>query len=211
MQKQQPTLQDRILDKALEQAEASSWEQLHLHAVAESLNITLDEIRQFFPQKDDLVEAWFDRADRTLLSADHAEDFLDLPLYERLLQVIVNWLDALAPHHRLTREMLAYKFEFGHIHLQTLGIMRISRTVQWFIEAACHDTTGLQRILDECALTMIYLTTFARWLFDDSANNRKSKDVLNTALRQWHRVRCNKSKSHVESPNTEAAQQHPSH
>ena len=56
MPKQQLTLRDRILDNALEQAEASSWEQLHLHAAAEALNITLDEIRQYFPQKADLVE-----------------------------------------------------------------------------------------------------------------------------------------------------------
>jgi AcrR family transcriptional regulator len=209
MPKQQLTLQDRILDKALEQAEASSWEQLHLHAVAEALNITLDEIRQYFPQKDDLVEAWFDRADRVLLSAALPEDFLDLPLYERLHQVIVNWLDALAPHRRLTREMLAYKFEFGHIHLQVPGLMRVSRTVQWFRESACHDSTGLQRIIDECALTTIYLTTFARWLFDDSVNSRKSKDVLNTALRQWLRFSGNRSKLPIEQEKTEQAQ--PSH
>jgi AcrR family transcriptional regulator len=211
MPEQQLTLQDRILDKALEQAEASSWEQLHLHAVAKALNITLDEIRQYFPQKDDLVEAWFDRADRALLSAAHSEDFLDLPLYERLHQVIVSWLDALVPHRRLTREMLAYKLEFGHIHLQALGIMRISRTVQWFREAACHDSTGLQRIIDECALTTIYLTTFTRWLFDDSANSQKSKDVLNVALRQWLRISCTRSKPSIEPADTEEGQQQPSH
>jgi AcrR family transcriptional regulator len=211
MPKQRLTLQDRILDKALEQAEALSWEQLHLHAVAEALNITLDEIRQYYPQKDDLVEAWFDRADRALLGATHPDDFLDLPVYERLQQVIVSWLDALAPHRRLTREMLAYKFEFGHIHLQALGVMRISRTVQWFREAACHDSTGSQRVMDECALTTIYLTTFARWLFDDSANNRKSKDVLATALHQWHRFSCKRCKSPIKPADTEAAQQQPSH
>ena len=211
MSKQQLILQDRILDKAIEQAVASSWEQLRLHAVAEALNITLNDIRQYFPQKDDLVEAWFDRADQALLSAVQSEDFLDLPLVERLHQVIVIWLDALAPHHRLTREMLTYKFEFGHIHLQALGIMRISRTVQWFSEAACHDSTGLQRILDECALTTIYLTTFARWMFDDSANKRKSKDVLNTALRQWRRISCKRSKPPVKPEYTEAELQKPSH
>ncbi|MEN8204802.1 MAG: TetR/AcrR family transcriptional regulator [Pseudomonadota bacterium] len=211
MPKQQLTLHDRILDKALEQAEALSWEQLHLHAVAEALNITLDEIRQYFPQKDDLVEAWFDRADRALLSAAHSEDFLDLPLYERLQQVIASWLDALAPHRRLTREMLAYKFEFGHLHLQALGVMRISRTVQWFIEAARHDTTGLQRIIDECALTTIYLTTFACWLFDDSVNRRKSKDALDTALRRWLRIRGNRSKPPIEQEKTEQAQHQPGH
>jgi AcrR family transcriptional regulator len=211
MPKQKITLQDRILDMALEQAEASSWEQLHLHAVAEALNITLDEIRPHFPQKDDLAEAWFDRADRAMLSAARSEDFLDLPLHERLHQVIVSWLDTLAPHRRLTREMLAYKFEFGHIHLQALGITRISRTVQWFSEAACHDSAGLRRISDECALTTIYLTTFARWLFDDSANSRKSKDFLNAALRRWLRISCNRSKPFIEPADTEEAQQQPSH
>jgi hypothetical protein len=50
-------------------------------------------------------------------------------LQERLQHVICSWLDALEPHHRLTREMLAYKLEPGHIHLQALGVMRISRTV----------------------------------------------------------------------------------
>jgi len=211
MSKQQLALQDRILDKALEQAEATSWEQLHLHAVAAALNITLDDIRQCFPQKDDLAEAWFDRADHALLGVVHPQDFLDLALDERLYQVIVCWLDALAPRQRLTREMLAYKFEFGHIHLQALGIMRISRTVQWFIEAARHDTQGLQRILDECALTTIYLTTFARWLFDDSASSRKSKSVLKAALHRWHRFSCNKGKAPVEPADTAATQQLSSH
>lgn len=204
MPKQRLSLQDHILDKALEQAEASSWEQLHLHAVADALNITLDEIRQYYPQKDDLVEAWFDRADRAMLGVEHSDAFLDLPLYERLQLVMVSWLDALAPHHRLTREMLVYKFELGHIHLQVLGVLRVSRTVQWFREAARHDSTGLQRIIDECALTTIYLTTFARWLFDDSEGQRRSKDVLGTALRQWQRVSGNESR-----PPAEPAQQPP--
>jgi ubiquinone biosynthesis protein COQ9 len=211
MSKQQLALQERILDKALEQAEASSWEQTHLHAVAAALNISLDEIRQYFSQKDDLVEAWFDRADRALLGSPRSEDFLDLSLNERLYQVITCWLDALATHRRLTREMLAYKFEPGHIHLQVLGIMRISRTVQWFSEAACHDSTGLQRIIDECALTTIYLTSFARWLFDDSPDNRNCKDALEKALRRWHSISCNRCDPPVEPSETEAPQQQASY
>lgn len=50
---------------------------------------------------------------------------------------------------------------------------------------------------------------FARWLFDDSANQRKSKDVLNTALRQWQRVSCNKCASALEPAGTEPAQRTP--
>ena len=174
------------------------------------MNITLDAIRQHFPQKDDLVEAWFDRADRALLSAPHPEEFLDLSLADRLHQVIVSWLDALAPHRRLTREMLAYKFEFGHVHLQALGIMRVSRTVQWFREAAHQDSTGLRRIIDESALTTIYLTAFARWLFDDSTDGHKSKEFLNTALHQWLGMSHDEKQPPIQPSGAEGAQQPPS-
>jgi len=208
MPKQQARLHDHILDTALELAEVSSWEQLQLHAVAEALDISLDDIRRHYPQKDDLVEAWFDRADQAMLGAERAADFTDLPRHERLQLVITDWLDALAPHRRLTRQMLAYKLEFGHVHLQALGLMRISRTVQWFREAARQDSTGLKRIIDECTLTSIYLAAFTRWLFDDSANGCNSKAFLLTALRRWPGNGC-KACTQPAEPERSAAPLHP--
>lgn len=185
-----PDTADRIVDTALGMAEEGSWESTRLHDVADRLEISLDDIRQHFPQKDDLAEAWFDRADRALLETPHQEGFMDLPRSSRLLQVISTWLQTLAPHRRLTREMLAYKLEPGHFHLQALGIMRISRTVQWFLEAARQDNTGLQRILEESCLTAIYLATFTRWLFDDSPDSRNSLGFLGRALDQWDKSGC---------------------
>ena len=175
-------LANQILETALVIAEFGSWETLHLYAIAQRLDITLDQIRQFYPQKDDIVEAWFDRADQAVLSIPPTPDFLALSVRERLKQVIMTWFQALAPHHRVTRQMLLYKFEFGHIHLQALGVMRISRTVQWFREAAQVDTTDLRRILEETGTTTIYLMAFTRWLYDDSPGNRKTREFLEQAL-----------------------------
>jgi ubiquinone biosynthesis protein COQ9 len=189
MLQQNDSLGDRILDTALEQAEASSWEELNLHNVAEALQIRLDEILSHFSGKDDLAEAWFDRGDRAMLRTERGADFLNLPPQERLQAVICDWLDALAAHRRVTREMLAYKLEPGHVHLQALGIMRISRTVQWFREASRQNSTGLQRILDETALTAIYLSALGYWLFDDYRDSRESKAFLASALRRWFRCR----------------------
>jgi AcrR family transcriptional regulator len=173
---------DQILLTALELAESGSWETLHLYTIAQRLEISLDQIRKYYPQKDDIVEAWFDCADRAVLNIEPSLEFLKLNAHERLHNVIMTWLDTLAPHRRITREMLLYKFEFGHVHLQTLGIMRISRTVQWFREAARVDTTNLQRILEETGTTAIYLMTFARWLSDESVNSTKTREFLNCAL-----------------------------
>lgn len=177
-----PELADSILEKALELGEASSWEAVHLYTIASELEISLDEIRQCFTQKDDIVEAWFNRADHAALTHDNDDGFQELSDNERLYIIILSWLDALAPHHKLTCQMLAYKLEPGHFHLQLSGIKRISRTVQWFREAAHLNSKGLQRICEEISLTKIYLGTFIRWLRDNSPEQQKSCQYLHERL-----------------------------
>ena len=182
--KQQNTLADAILEVALEQAESSSWESVDLHNVAKTLDISLLEIKNIYPQKDDLVEAWFDRADKAVLAEKADEDFAALPAHERVHKVMMCWYLSMREHRRVTRQMLCYKLEPGHIHLQVLGIMRISRTVQWFREAALLKTQDIHRIIEEVLLTRLYLFGFARWLFDDSENSKSTDDYLHAALRR---------------------------
>ena len=64
----------------------------------------------------------------------------------------------------VTGQMLLYKLEPGHIHLQVLGLMRISRTVQWWREAAGRQSLHLHRIAEETLLTAAYLRSFIHWL-----------------------------------------------
>ena len=177
-----------ILDTALELGEARSWERLHLYDIADALGISLDQIRKHFPQKDDLVEAWFDRADRAVLGVDNTPEFFHLSESSRLEYVMMRWFEALSSHQTLTRQMLWYKLEFGHIHLQALGIMRISRTVQWFREAARVESVSLLRILQETVLTTIYLLAFSSWLYDDSHNFEKTRKLLKKHLQSAERT-----------------------
>lgn len=177
-------LAKQILESALDLAESDSWENLHLHAIAENLGISLEQIRQYYPQKDDIVEAWFDRADQAVLTITPDPEFLNLNARERLQHVIMTWFDALSPHRRVTKQMLLYKFEFGHIHLQALGIMRISRTVQWFREAARIDSINLRRIVEETGTTGIYLLAFTKWLHDESQGSWKTREFLGRALQK---------------------------
>ncbi|MCC5855755.1 MAG: TetR/AcrR family transcriptional regulator [Idiomarina sp.] len=175
---------DEILDAALRLGAACGWEKLTLDAVARDLQISLAGIYIHFPQKDDLVDAWFDRADQAMLA--HFPKPLDsdgnASGAERLEVVIRTWLHALAPYHKLTGEMLLYKLEPGHVHLQAAGILRISRTVQWFREAAGLEASHLKRIGQELALTSLFLTIFVAWLNDRSEEQHKSMDRLKQLL-----------------------------
>jgi AcrR family transcriptional regulator len=178
MKKSKSELRETIVDTAVTIAERSNWEAVRLFDVATELNITLDDIRVYFREKEDLVDAWFDRADHQMLQAAETVEFLSLSSRGRLQYLIMSWLDALAAHRKVTRQMIGAKLEPGHLHIQIPAIMRISRTVQWMREATHRDATFVRRALEETALTTIYLATFAYWMQDDSENSQNTREFL---------------------------------
>ncbi|MES9947236.1 MAG: TetR/AcrR family transcriptional regulator [Candidatus Thiodiazotropha sp.] len=175
-------LAERILDTAVRLAEEGSWESMRLHHVAIEMGIDLEVIHRFYRQKDDLVEAWYDRADRAMLADAALPDYLTLTTRERLHRSIMCWLMSMQHHRSISRDMLMYKFELGHIHLQVLGLLRISRTVQWILEASQRDAIHLHRVVEEIGLTNIYLASFAHWLFDNSNEAEKTRRLLDRLL-----------------------------
>ena len=182
-------MREPILDTALSIADSSSWERLTLQQVALAMQISLADIYYHFQTKDELVDAWFDRADVAMLSAQISAE---LPAKERLQQAIQHWLAAITPYHKLSGQMLLYKLEPGHIHLQLAGVLRISRTVQWLREAAGLSASGMARIGQELALTSLFVTIFIYWLHDSSANQQRSLALLQrklqcaAALKLWY-------------------------
>jgi AcrR family transcriptional regulator len=175
-------LAERILDTAVRMAGGRSWESLRLHHIATEMGIDLEVIHRFYRQKDDLVEAWYDRADRAMLADAALPDYLTLTTRERLHRSIMCWLISMQQHRHVSRDMLMYKFELGHVHLQILGLLRISRTVQWLLESAHRDSVHLRRVTEEIGLTNIYLASFAHWLFDNSNNAENTRRLLDRLL-----------------------------
>jgi len=178
----QSDIEQSIIDTALTLAEESGWESVRLHQVAEALHRPLDEIRLHFREKEELIDAWFDRADAAMLQAREAEGFAQESTREKLHLLIMKWLAALQPHRRVARQMIVGKLEPGHIHYQVQGLLRVSRTVQWLREAAGISSTLPWRALEESVLTTIYLATFTKWMFDDSEGSQSTSRFLQQSL-----------------------------
>lgn len=179
---------EMILDAALELGERDGWDGVHLFDIAALLDIDLPTIQRHFAHKDAIAEAWFDRADAALLAISATPEWSDLSPRERLQRAVMSWLNALAPHRRLTAEMLGYKFHPEHLHLQLRGVTRISRTVQWIREVAMLPSRGIRRELEEAVLTATYLICFAYWLRDDSPDARRTRALLDRLLAGSERV-----------------------
>ncbi|MXS85470.1 TetR family transcriptional regulator [Nitrosomonas sp. HPC101] len=175
-------MRDAIIDTAVELAACTSWEAVRLYDIAARLAVPLDEIRLYFREKDELIAAWFDRADGCMLNEAESAGFLELTASDRIHHLIMTWLDALAVQRKVTRQMIMSKLEFGHIHIQIPAVMRVSRTVQWIREAAQRDATFMRRALEESTLTTIYLMTFFFWMRDTSENSRHTRQFLKRRL-----------------------------
>jgi len=181
--KKPPITAARILDTALQLADACGWERLHLFDVAAQLDVGLDAIATHYREKDQLVEAWFDRADRAMLARSSAADLAALEPAKRLEELLVAWLDSLAAHRAVTGQMLLYKLEPAHLHLQVLGLLRISRTVQWWREGARRASRHLRRIAEESLLTGVYLRSFIHWLRHPEEDPAEFRALLRRQLR----------------------------
>ena len=178
----QASSREWIVDTALMLAERRSWEALRLHDVAAELGIALDDIRVLFREKEEIVDAWFDRADKAMLEDSAGTELAALSARERMHRLLMTWLGALAAHRQVTRQMIVNKLEPGHIHYQITGLLRVSRTVQWLREAASRDAVLPRRAIEETVLTSIYLATFMYWMNDGSEGATRTAKFLDRLL-----------------------------
>lgn len=176
-----------ILDAALRLAADRHWESVRLADVASDLDITLADIHVHFRDKESLVDALWDRADRALLARADDARLRAMNIPDRLEHLVFAWLDALAAHRRVVRDMLLVRLEPGHLHIQLPTLLRVSRTVQWLREAAGLKAEFAWRAIEETGLSALFVATFAAWLRDDENARR----LLRSGLQAAHVVRTN--------------------
>jgi AcrR family transcriptional regulator len=179
---QRTDLYNAIIDSAVHLASNSSWESLRLHEIATDLDISLADIYVFFAEKEQISDAWFERADKHMLSTTNNSIFTTLSNQQKFQNLLMAWLDSLAINQKVTRQMIMNKLEPGHLHIQLPALIRISRTVQWLREASNQNSRLPWRAFDETVMTSIYLVTFCCWLTDDSPMYQRTKRCLDKQL-----------------------------
>ena len=174
-------LAERIVDAAIGLAEARGWDNVRLHQVADELGVSLAEVAASFRDIDAVANAWFERARRHLVELPAAE--LDgRPPPERLERAVMRWLDALAPHRKVTGEMLGEKLYASHPHHWVPMIFDLSRLIHWFLDVARIESTGRRRQLAEIGMTLIFVATLRVWLADQSEGQARTREFLTRRL-----------------------------
>jgi AcrR family transcriptional regulator len=173
----------RIVDAALAIAEEVGFADLRLHAVADRLGVALAEVAARFRDVDAVANAWFRRGIEAIVAPPPA-GFTALAPADRLLLVTLRWFEALAPHRRLSGEIIRAKLHPSHPHHWVPMAFDLSRLVHWLLDAARIEGRGPWRAGQEIAITALFLAALAAWLRGGDEAMAAASCVLERGLRR---------------------------
>ena len=173
------------IDAALALAAETGWRKVTLGEVAERSGLALGALLEHYPSKTALLIGFQRRLDQAVLAGiDPALG--DRPVQERLFDVVMRRLDALAPHKAAISSIV----RSGACDLEALvrGGMSWRRSLSLMLEAAGLSSSGPKGVLRREGLALIYLDTLRVWLRDDSADMAATMKTLDTHLRRIARL-----------------------
>jgi AcrR family transcriptional regulator len=173
-----------ILDAALDLAEEKGeWTAVRLHEVANRLQIPPSQVLDHYRDLDSVADAWFLRGLKAMVAPKPA-DFMRHPAWRRIEICLLAWFDALAPHQRVTAQMLRGKLHLSHPHHWVPMIFNLSRVIHWLREAAQLPAPyGTRRAsMEEITLTAVFVATLLIWTRDDSVGQERTRTFLRREL-----------------------------
>jgi AcrR family transcriptional regulator len=174
----------RIVDALLRLAAERKFEDISIRDVCAAANVTLADFRDAFPSKGAVLAGFSKRIDRAVLS--HGADGLaaEAPR-ERLFDVLMRRLDAMAPYRDGLREIAAW---LRRDPAAGLAMNQVSiNSMRFMLEAAGIDSEGAAGALKLQGLVLAWARVVAVWLDDSEPGLSRTMAALDRALTQGER------------------------
>jgi AcrR family transcriptional regulator len=170
---------DRIIDTTMDLIAGRGWRNLSLADIASATGLSLAQLYVVFPSKLAVLDAFERRVnERTLAGEVSAED----SIRDRLFDLVMRRLDALAPHRPAIRALIRDLPLDPSIALCTGP--RFLNAMRWMAESAGIDTSGVGGWLRVNGLAAVYMSTLYAWLNDETADNTRTMAALDRALKR---------------------------
>jgi AcrR family transcriptional regulator len=170
---------DHIIDTTMELVAGRGWRNVALGDIAVASGLSLAQLYAIFPSKRAVLDAFERRInEQTLVGGTEVGD----TIRDRLFELVMRRLDALAPHKAAVRALLR-DLPWDPAVVLCTG-PRFLNAMRWMAESAGVETGGIAGLLRIKGLAAVYLTTLRAWLNDESADNAKTLAALDRALKQ---------------------------
>ncbi|MCI0599729.1 MAG: TetR/AcrR family transcriptional regulator [Beijerinckiaceae bacterium] len=168
-----------IIDALLELASERGWDDITISDIASRANVSLATFRDHFPSKGAILAGFSRRIDRIVLEAV-SSDMAGEPLKERLFDVLMRRLDALAPY-KLGLEAIYDWASRDPLAASALNGVAIN-SMRFMLEAAGIDSEGPVGVFKLQGLAFGWARVLRVWFRDDDPGLASTMAALDREL-----------------------------
>ena len=174
----------RLVDALMSLAAERRFEDITIRDVATAANVSLAEFRDLFPSKGAVLGAFNRKLDRAVLSAS-TEELATESDRDRLFDVLMRRLDAMAPYREGLREISAW------LRRDPIGATRVNglllNSMRFMLEAAGLDSEGPAGGLKVQGLVLAWSRIVNVWLDDEDPGLARTMAAMDRELTQGER------------------------
>lgn len=175
---------EKIIAALLKLLAEKPIEQIGLAEIAGEAGISLAQLRGAFSSPLAILAAYLKDIDRAVLSQDFS-DMEEEPARERLFDVLMRRLEALAPHRQAVRSLLRSARRHAPLALAFNGLA--VRSQRWMLAAAGIRASGPRGALRAQGLALLFASVLRTWVGDDDPGLARSMAALDRALARGQR------------------------
>jgi AcrR family transcriptional regulator len=175
---------ERIIAAFMGLLAEKSIERIGLPEIAKRAEVPLAELRGEFGSTIAILAAHTKEIDRAVLRGDDG-DMAQEPERERLFDVLMRRIEALAPHRQAVRSLVhsAARNPPLAIALNSLAV----QSQQWMLAAADISASGPKGMLRAQGLALLYASVLRTWLDDTDPGLARTMAALDSALARGQR------------------------
>ena len=179
-------MRGKIVEALMELAAERRFEDISVRDVCKQAGVTLADFRDSFPSKGAVLAGLSRRIDRAVL-AQHGEEVADESPRERLFDILMRRLEAMAPYRDGLREVTAYLRRDPSAALAMNHVVMSS--MRFMLEAAGIDAPeGASGIVKLQGLALAWARIIHVWLDDDDPALSKTMAELDRVLTRGERA-----------------------
>jgi AcrR family transcriptional regulator len=175
---------DKIIEAFMALLAERPFEEIGFGDIAARASLSLTQCRTEFSSTVAVLAAHIKELDRKVLAGGEA-DMAEEPPRERLFDVLMRRLEALAPHRAAIRSLMRSASRNPGLALALNGFA--VRSQQWMLTAADIDAAGPRGLVRAQALALLYARVLQVWLRDDDPGLARTLAALDRELARGQR------------------------
>jgi len=168
-----------VIEALMELAGERSWEDITISDIAMRANVSLSAFRDLFPSKGAILSAFTRKIDKIVLEGT-TNDLADESPKERLFDVLMRRLDALAPY-KLGLEGISEWLRRDPLSATQVNGLELN-SMRFMLEAAAIDSEGPVGTIKLQGLVLAWARVLRTWFTDDDPGNAATMAVLDREL-----------------------------